>query len=143
MIRQSLRIVTALLGFVALGATAKAQVLDQIVVDVPFEFVVGGKTLPAGAYRANRVSLTGDRFEGLILRSLDNPRASVMVLPTEVEDARGDNAQLTFERVGGQHFLSKIDTGDNVYNIQVLRSTTLLASTPSPSGAVPGSAGSN
>jgi hypothetical protein len=140
--RQSLRILMALLGFSVLGATAKAQVLDQIVVNVPFEFVAGGKTLPAGTYRANRVSATGDRVKGLVLSSFDN-RAGVIVLPIEVEDERGDKAQLTFERVGDQHFLSKIETGYSVFNIQVPSAATLLASTPSHGGAVSGSNGSN
>ena len=140
--RHSLRILMAVLGFAVLGGTVKAQVLDQIVVNVPFEFVVGGKTLPAGAYRANRVSTTGERSEGLVLSSLDN-RAGVIVLPIEVEDARGDKPQLTFERVGDQHFLSKIETADSVYNIQVSRSATLLASTTSHTGAASSANGSN
>jgi hypothetical protein len=139
--RRSLRVVMALLGFAVLGGTVKAQVLDQIVVTVPFPFVVAGTTLPAGTYRGHRVSANGDRFEGLVLSSSDNG-ASVMVLPTEVESERGDKAQLSFEQVGDQHFLSKIETGANVYNIQVPRAAPLLASTPSHTGAVSGSAGS-
>jgi hypothetical protein len=51
-----LRIAVSLVGFAGLGITAKAQVVDQIVVTIPFEFVVAGKTLPAGTYRVNRVS---------------------------------------------------------------------------------------
>lgn len=54
-----LRIAVALVGFARLGITAKAQILDQIVATIPFAFVVAGKTLPAGAYRVNRVA---DRF---------------------------------------------------------------------------------
>jgi hypothetical protein len=140
--RQSLRILMAILGFAVLGVTVKAQMLDQIVVTVPFQFVVGGKTLPAGIYKGNRVSATGDRFEGLVLSSFDN-NVSVIVLPTEVETARADKAQLSFEQVGGQHFLSKIETGDNTYNIQVPREAALLASAPSHSGAVSSSSGTN
>jgi hypothetical protein len=140
--RQSLRILMAILGFAVLGSTVKAQVEDQIVVTIPFQFVVGGKILPAGTYRANRVSATGERFEGLVLSSFDN-NVSAIVHPTEVESARADKAQLSFEQVGGQHFLSKIETRDNVYNIQVPRAATLLASTPSHSGAVSSSSGSN
>ncbi len=140
--RQFLRILMAVLGFAVLGGTVKAQVLDQIVVTVPFAFVVGGRTLPAGTYRGNRVSATGDRFNGLILSNLDN-RAGVIVLPTEVESERGDKVQLSFEHVGDQHFLSKIETGKNVYNIQVPRAATLLASTPLNTGSVSSANGSN
>jgi hypothetical protein len=135
-----LRILVALVGFAGLGATAKAQVIDQIVVTIPFEFVAAGKTLPAGTYRVNRLS--DDRF-GLVLRSLDN-RASVIVLPTEVESAPGDKAQVSFETAGDEHFLSKIKTADNVYNIQVPRAAILLALGKSHADAASGSAtGSN
>jgi hypothetical protein len=140
--KQSLRILLALLGFAALGAAAKAQVLDQIVVNIPFEFVAGGKTLPAGTYKATRVSASGDRFEGLLLINFDN-HVSVMVLPNGVEDSRSEKAQLSFKRVGGQHFLSKIETGDNLYNIEISHAAPLLASSPALSGVVSGSAGSN
>ena len=65
-----LRIAVALVSFAGLGITAKAQAADQIVVTIPFEFVVAGKTLPAGTYRVNRVS--DDRWAGLILSSFEN-----------------------------------------------------------------------
>ena len=136
-----LRILVALVGFAGLGATAKAQVIDQIVVTIPFEFVAAGKTLPAGTYRVNRLS--DDRFAGLVLSSFEN-RASAIVLPTEVESAPSDKAQVSFETAGDAHFLSKIKTADNVYNIQIPRAAILLASGKSHTGTASGSAaGSN
>ena len=121
-----LRIAVALVSFAGLGITAKAQVVDQVVVTIPFEFVVAGKTLPAGAYRVNRVS-SNDRWEGLILSSFEN-RASAIVLPSEVESAPDDKAHVSFETAGGEHFLSKIETADNVFTIPVSRAAILLAS---------------
>ena len=71
-----LRILVALVSFAGLGITAKAQVVEQIVVTIPFEFVAAGKTLPAGTYTINRLS--DDRFAGLVIRSFEN-RASAIV----------------------------------------------------------------
>jgi hypothetical protein len=139
--RQSLRILLAILGFAVLGGTGKAQVLDQITVTVPFQFVIAGKTLPAGTYEGHRVSATGDRFTGLVLKNVDD-RVSAIVLPVEVESTRGE-AKFSFDQVGDQHFLTRIQTGDNVYNFEVPRRATLLASTPSQTGAVSTSDGSN
>ena len=51
-----LPILVTLVGFAGLSVAAKAQVVDQIVVTIPFEFVVAGTTLPAGTYRVNRLS---------------------------------------------------------------------------------------
>jgi hypothetical protein len=131
-----LRIAVALVSFAGLGITAKAQVVDQIVVTIPFEFVVAGKTLPAGAYRVNRVS--DDRWAGLILSSFEN-RASAIVLPNEVESAPTEKAHVSFETAGDEHFLSKIETADHVFTIPVSRAEILLAlgksHTDTPSGS--------
>ncbi len=123
--RLCLRIAVALVGFAGLGITAKAQVLDQIVVTIPFAFVVAGKTLPAGRYRVNRVA--DDKWEGLIFSSFEN-RAGAIVHPIEVQSAPADKAQVTFETAGGEHFLSNIQTADNVFTIPVSRAAILLAS---------------
>ena len=107
-----LRIAVALVGFAGLGFTAKAQVPDQIVVTIPFEFVVAGKTLPAGTYRVNRVA--DDKWEGLIFSSFEN-RAGAIVHPIQVQSAPADKAKVSFETAGDEHFLSKIETADNVF----------------------------
>jgi len=139
--RQSLRILLAILGLGVLSGTSKAQVLDQIIVTIPFQFVIAGKTLPAGTYEGHRVSDTGDRFAGLVLNNVDDG-VSAIILPVEVESTRGQ-AKLGFDQVGDQHFLTRIETSDNVYNFEVPRKATLLASTPARAGTVSTSNGSN
>jgi|SRR6266436_390619 hypothetical protein len=131
-----LRIAVALVGFAGLGITAKAQVPDQIVVTIPFAFVVSGKTLPAGTYRVNRVAL--DKWDGLIFRSFEN-RTGAIVRPIAVESAPADKAQVSFETAGGEHFLSKIQTADNVFTIPVSRAAILLASGKSRTNTTSGS----
>jgi hypothetical protein len=138
--RQYLRILVAVLGFAALGATVKANEIDQVVVTIPFQFVAAGKTLPAGTYRLNRVS--GERFQGLFLSSFEN-RVGTIVMPIEVESVAAETPQLTFEQVGDQHILSKIQTGDNVFNLRVPPAATLLASAPSHAGKASGSLGND
>src|SRR4029453_415652 len=113
-----LRIAVALVSFAGLGITAKAQVVDQIVVTIPFEFVVAGKTLPAGTYRVNRVS--DDRWAGLILSSFEN-RASAKFLPKKGKSPPAEKAHVSFETAGDEHFLSRIETADNVFTIPVSR----------------------
>ena len=131
-----LRIAVALVSFAGLGVTAKAQVVDEIVVNIPFEFVVAGKTLPAGTYRVNPVS--DDRWAGLILSGVKN-RASAIVHPNEVESAPADKAQVNFETVGNEHFLSKIETADSKFTIPVSRTAILSASGKSHTDASSGS----
>src|SRR5712664_2670014 len=106
-------ILDAILCFLGLGVAAKAEIRHEIVVTLPFEFVVSGKTFPAGTYTLSRFS--DEKSEGLILSSTEHG-TSVFVHPVEVESTRVDNPSVSFERVGEQHFLSKIQTRDDVYN---------------------------
>jgi hypothetical protein len=138
--RQYLRLLMALVGLAVFGVTAKAQFSDQLTVTVPFEFVAAGKTLPAGTYRVNRLS--GNNLEELVLSGPDN-RAGVFVNATEVRSVRAGKTQVSFEQAGDQHFLSKIETENHVFDIAVPRSAALLASAPSHTGTTSGSSDGN
>jgi hypothetical protein len=129
-----LRIAIATLGIAGLGVTTKAQVGDQIVVSVPFEFVVAGTTLPAGTYRVHR--LYDDPSAGLVFTSYEN-RVTIAVLPIDLKSARDNKPELTFETAGHEHILSRIQTSDNVFDIPVSKSknTAVLANGKSPSGS--------
>ena len=129
--KQCMRILIALIGVAGLGMAARGQVPDQILVNIPYEFVVAGKTLPAGTYRVNRLSDAD--HETLILSSFES-RARVMVLSTSVESTQADKPEVSFEQVGGQHFLSKIETADHVFTIPVSHSEILEAAARSHSG---------
>ena len=136
--KLSLRIAVALVGLVGLGITTKAQAVDQIVVTIPFEFVVAGKTLPAGTYRVNRLPGVGGKWAGLIFSSFEN-RTGVIVHPIEVQAAPADKTQVSFETAGGEHFLSKIQTAENVFTIPVSRAAILLAEGKAHTNAASGS----
>lgn len=134
---QYLRIFIALVGVAGLGMPAKGQAVDQIVLKVPYDFVAAGRTLPAGTYRVNRLR-EGDPSV-LILSSFEN-RASAFVLPTTHVSSSGDKVQVIFEQVGGEHFLSKIETADHVFTIPVTHSEILEAAARSHSGTSPSGA---
>ena len=50
--KQYLTILFTLICVLGLGLRARAQEEDTVVTNVPFDFVVGDKVLPAGTYRA-------------------------------------------------------------------------------------------
>jgi hypothetical protein len=118
---QILVVVTFLLG---LGVSAKAETRPEIIAKFPFQFVVGGKTLPAGTYKVSRLGL--DPLSALMLTS-DNSTASVFVLPLSIAEPSSDKPKVGFERVGAHYLLSSINTGDLVYNISVSRSLAMVA----------------
>ena len=118
----------ALVGFAGLAMAAQAQEVDHVVVTIPYEFVVAGTTLPAGSYEVRRAS---SRIESrILLLSSYNNRASVLLVPFKVENARNDKPEVSFERVGDQYVLSQIQTAQNVYEISISRPSPemLLAS---------------
>jgi len=134
-------ILLTLIFVLGLGVAAKAELRRQIVVTLPFAFVVSGKTLPAGTYTLSRFS--DEKTEGLILRSNEHG-TSVFVNPVEVESTRVYNPSVSFERVGEQHFLSRIETDHDIYNIHVSRALIMeAAATTQDNGSTSGSSGSN
>jgi hypothetical protein len=126
----------ATLGLVCvfgLGLSARAQD-EQVVAKVPFDFVAGGKAMPAGTYNVSRI--VGPQH-GLVIRGDDN---SAFVLPMVFDGVASDHAGLGFEHVGDSHFLSKIETLEGVYTVGTPRPMTKVAqmkdnSTMSSSGS--------
>jgi hypothetical protein len=139
LMKKYARILAAVILLSGLGVAAKAESRTEIVVTLPFEFVASGKTLPAGTYTAGR--LTDGRFTGLRLTNRANG-TSVFVLPNEVESTSAYKPKVSFKQVGEQHFLSAIQTANEVYNIPVYRSVILeAAAKPHGTVSVSGSAG--
>ena len=130
--KHYLRFLIALIGIAGLGVAAKGQAVDQIVVKIPYEFVVAGKTLPPGTYRVNRLS--DIHPEVLILSSFENRTSEMLLSSTRVESSSADKPEVSFEQIDGQHFLSKIETANHVFTIPVSRSEILEAAARSHSG---------
>jgi hypothetical protein len=118
---------TCLLGG---GVSACAQDADTVVVSVPFEFVAGGATLPAGEYRVSHVNPTVNRE----LAISGNNKGTAFMLPQAFDDDPTNLPTLSFEHVGGKYFLSRIKTLSGVYTMATRREMVMLrqANTPSP-----------
>ena len=120
--KSFLAVVLTLTCLLGLGLSARAQDVDKVVVSVPFEFVAGGQTLPAGTYRVSRSSDQG--YEALLIRSNDN---RAFLLPLFFDGVSADHADLRFEHVGDKYFLSKVETPAGVYAIRTPRAMTQVA----------------
>ena len=120
--KSYLTVVLTLTCLLGLGMSASAQDTSNIVANVPFEFVAGGKTLPAGTYSVGSVFPESDLT--LIIRSLDK---GGVLLPIVFDGASGGQAKLSFEHIGDTYFLSKVQTPAGVYTIGTRRAITKLA----------------
>ena len=118
---NTLLILTSLCGLVV---GARAETRPEVIVTIPYAFVAGGRTLPAGRYTVNRLS--DDRRSGLSIVSYEQ-RSGVFVLTTQFENQPADDAKVRFERVGDMYYLSSIETLDGVYTVPVPRSISVVA----------------
>lgn len=118
---------TCLLG---VGISARAQDADAVVVSVPFEFVAGDATLPAGEYRINRANPGVTRV--LAIRGYD--KGGAFLSPVAFDEFANDMPTLSFEHVGGKYFLSRIKTPGGVYTIAPSREMIMLGRMNTPSG---------
>src|SRR5215472_6665458 len=114
--RNSFRL--SVFSFVAalLAAAASAGDLDRLVVNIPYDFVVSGKTLPAGTYTVQRLS---DNDEHPLSINCVEHRSSAIIVAGEVEPAVQAHPAVTFLNSGDQHFLTRIQTGQHVFNLRV------------------------
>jgi hypothetical protein len=112
---------TCLLG---MGISAHAQDATGVVVEVPFEFVAGGKTLPAGTYSVGRLSAG---IHPTLFIDSKSSGASALVLPSVPDGVPSGHTALSFERMGDQVFLSKVETPAGVYIVLTPRTITKIA----------------
>jgi hypothetical protein len=110
---------TCLLG---LGISARAQDTEGVRVNVPFEFVAGGATLPAGTYKVGRLS--PEAFSGIAISSHGH---GAFVLPIAIDGARSGQPKLSFEHVGDKYFLTEADTPAGVYSFALPKAMVALA----------------
>ena len=111
-------IVLTLASLIGLGVSAVGQEKPEVVVNVPFDFVVGDRTLPAGKYTVNRAS--DDHLGPLSFRSYD-ARTGVFVMAREFKDQEIKDCKVDFEQVGEMRFLRSIETLDGVYTVALPR----------------------
>ena len=99
-----------LVGSMAVAAKAQIGGHPVLIANIPFDFNVGSKTLPAGEYTVSEV-ISGPSV--LQLRSKDS-RESAMVLMNTVTSKTEESAKLVFHRYGSRYFFAEawID-GDN------------------------------
>jgi len=101
-------------GGALLAVAAYAGEADRLVVDIPYDFVVNGKTLPAGKYDVRRNS--DHDLLVLSIRGVENG-ASAVAMTFDIRDTHESHPSVTLFRTGDQTVLTKIETGEHVFTI--------------------------
>lgn len=131
-------VLLALIAVLGFSAGAQAQQEGGVVANIPYEFVAGGKTLPAGTYTITRVS--PDTTSALEIRNEQTLRHCVMLLPVSTAVA-ADHANVSFQRVGDTYYLRQVATSAGVYTLPVPQAATAVAKVKRHDGV--SSAGTN
>ncbi len=105
------------LTMAAAVVSANGQMTSTLVTaDIPFDFIVGDKTLPAGKYTVRSAA-----SNGLRISSRDNESSAMRLSNLAVETSKKRNARMVFHRYGQQYFLAEVWSGDH-YGRQLVQS---------------------
>src|SRR5262245_6145866 len=112
--RNLLRLLLVSLFAVGLGAAAHAHEPDRLIVDIPYDFVLNGTSLPAGKYKVERY----DFDDVLMLVLIDAERNKpLLMFAGELSGAHPTHPSVTLQRVGDQRFLTQIQTEEHVFEL--------------------------
>jgi hypothetical protein len=99
--------------FVLLGLTlvagvrkADAQIVGQIVADIPFQFHAGDSNLPAGKYTI--AMLENSNLSLMEIRSADGRTSALLRVEQEEAETVPAKTELIFNKYGDQYFLSEM-----------------------------------
>src|SRR6267142_6257625 len=141
--KQTLRRFTVLSFLLMLTVVIVTAQYERIrVLNIPFSFIVGQKTLPAGEYTVEPNRTDSDNV--WLVQSKEGHASALFTTNTVRAGETQEEAKLVFHRYGGQYFLSRIWTpGGNtgrellmprlesqLAKSSIERQTTILASGP-------------
>src|SRR6476659_6019088 len=106
--KQIYAVATMLMLIGILAVTAEAQSVNGVSIraNIPFEFSVGDKLLPAGEYRIQQVNPSSDVVMLQIANA--NGEARVMVRVQSMRARDTNRTGLVFNRYGSSYFLSTL-----------------------------------
>lgn len=122
MMKQTYTVIAmmVLIGSMAVAAQAQNNGRPQLIAEIPFQFNVGNKTLPAGEYLVRSVS-DDSSIVVLAIQSRDG-KASAMLMMRGVEGKALNSAKLMFNRYGNQYFFAQTWIDGDSIGLQAPRS---------------------
>jgi hypothetical protein len=98
----------------SLAATSAFADSRAIQADIPFDFVVGDQTLPAGTYIVKPANMTRTL---LFENRAAGVSALVMAYPAESSNRWLDGGKLGFNRYADRYFLAKVARGGDIHTL--------------------------
>ena len=113
MIRKALPQFILFITLIALTGFSQAQTRRKVTLQasVPFEFIVGNRTFPAGTYVFEMATGTPQRTDHtgvLIVRNQERRLFAAVVTDVAADEFAHDTPNLMFQRTGDRVYLSKV-----------------------------------
>jgi hypothetical protein len=115
--KQVLRIVVGAMALLAALAAVAQNSSGTILVNVPFEFVIGSQHLPPGQYR---IASTANGF--LQIHDTDVADNQMFLPVNSIYSNTPKETKLVFHRYGDTYFLAEIWNGNGAAGKQVVKS---------------------
>lgn len=118
----------------ATAVVSNAQSTSRLVSAIPFEFVAGNQSMPAGEYVFSK-----DATPGLTVRNSEAEIAAILMTQAIETEKNETSARLVFHRYGERYFLAEVWDGNRETGVQLVKSRqeraieSELASIPSKS----------
>lgn len=109
-----------LAGAFTASAYAQAAGTQPVVANIPFDFNVGSKNLPAGKYTITVVNPSSDR-KVLQIRSSDG-RSSAITQTTGIIGTASETTKLVFHRYGDHYFFAQAKMAGDTMVLAALKS---------------------
>ncbi len=77
---------------------------DVIIAQVPFAFIVNGKTLPAGTYQFKTTS----NFGQIDVTGIDHKAAAIAMVTTRISPRSETESLVVFDVAGNDHYLAEV-----------------------------------
>jgi hypothetical protein len=112
-------VMAGVMALTAMASTRVAQAEELLVINIPFDFVAGNTTLPAGEYAIKvsapeRTLLLIDRQDAAASAFMNTDPVATSEIQTE--------SKLIFNRYGDRYFLSQVWTAGNSRGRQLRKS---------------------
>jgi hypothetical protein len=112
-------VMAALIAVAMLASTRVASAQDQLTVNVPFDFIAGSKTMPAGEYAVKSVGPTNML---ILIAAADSTSSAFLPTHAAVSSQPQTESKLVFNRYGNRYFLAQVWTVGNSSGRQLNKS---------------------
>lgn len=110
-----------LVGSLAVAAQAQTANRIALIANIPFQFSIGNKSLPAGEYTVRSIS---DNSFNVVLRITSRDGTTGVMLQTSTVEGRAQKrARLIFHRYGNRYFFAQAWVEDDSTGVEAQKSS--------------------